>query len=78
MSRRPAPDSVFQSLKELTVDNEHAVYVGDSDVDIQTSNNAENPSISVLRGFREKEFLVEQGGKVFAETPKELLCLLQD
>lgn len=76
--RKPAPDAVFQALKELNVDKEHAVYVGDSDVDIQTANNAEIPCISVLWGFREKEFLVEQGGKVFAETPKELLCLLQD
>lgn len=76
--RKPAPDAVFQILKELSMDKESAVYVGDSEVDIKTAENAKIPCISVLWGFREKDFLKENGGTVFVETPEELLDLLKD
>lgn len=76
--RKPAPDAVFQILKELSADKESAVYVGDSEVDIKTAENAKIPCISVLWGFREKDFLKENGGTVFVETPEELLNLLKD
>lgn len=76
--RKPAPDAVFQILKELSTDKESAVYVGDSEVDIKTAENAKIPCISVLWGFREKDFLKENGGTVFVETPEELLNLLKD
>ena len=76
--RKPAPDGVFQILKELQVEKDQVAYVGDSDVDIQTAKNADIPCISVLWGFREKQFLINQGGTVFAETPEELLNLLKD
>lgn len=51
--KKPAPDTVFAALKELGVEKECAVYVGDSDVDIATARNAGIPCISVLWGFRE-------------------------
>lgn len=76
--RKPAPDAVLQILKELSAEKESAVYVGDSEVDIKTAENAKIPCISVLWGFREKDFLKEKGGMVFAETPEELLDLLRD
>lgn len=78
LRRKPAPDAVFQILKELSMDKESAVYVGDSEVDIKTAENAKIPCISVLWGFREKDFLKENGGTVFVETPEELLDLLKD
>ena len=76
VKRKPSPDVVYETLKELQIEKEEAVYVGDSEVDIQTARNAEIPCISVLWGFRKKEFLMEQGGSVFVETPKEMLSLL--
>lgn len=77
VQRKPSPDVVFETLRELEIGKDEAVYVGDSEVDIQTAKNAGIPCISVLWGFRKKEFLVEQGGAVFAETPEELLSLLK-
>lgn len=59
--RKPAPDSVFQALSDLGVDRERAVYVGDSDVDLQTARNAGIDCISVCWGFRSREFLIGQG-----------------
>ena len=71
--KKPAPDTVFAALKELGVDKNGAVYVGDSDVDIQTARNSGLPCISVLWGFRDKDFLIQNGAETFVSTPSELL-----
>ena len=71
--RKPAPDTVFAALKALGVGKENAVYVGDSDVDIQTARNADIPCISVLWGFRDRDFLLQNGAETFISTPSELL-----
>ena len=71
--KKPAPDTVFAALRELGVGAEKAVYVGDSDVDIQTAHNAGLPCISVLWGFRDRDFLIQHGAETFVSTPQELL-----
>ena len=71
--RKPAPDTVFAALRRLGVGKEGAVYVGDSDVDIQTAANAGLPCISVLWGFRDRDFLIQHGAKTFISAPSELL-----
>lgn len=71
--KKPAPDTVIAALKALGVGKEQAVYVGDSDVDILTARNSGIPCISVLWGFRDKEFLLQHGADTFVSTPSELL-----
>lgn len=71
--RKPAPDTVFAALKALGVGKEDAAYVGDSDVDIQTARNAGLPCISVLWGFRDRDFLISHGAQTFITHPVELL-----
>lgn len=61
--KKPAPDTVYQALKELQTEPEQAVYVGDSEVDIQTAALAGMDEIIVTWGFREKQFLLRQGAK---------------
>lgn len=61
ISRKPAPDSVYQALKELGVDKARAVYVGDSDVDLHTAQNAGMEPAIVTWGFRSRAYLLEQG-----------------
>ena len=73
--KKPAPDTVFAALRQLGVGKEQAVYVGDSDVDIQTAANAGLPCISVLWGFREKDFLIQHGATTFISAPSDLLNL---
>ena len=74
--RKPAPDMVEQALNELGSTKEEAIYIGDSEVDLQTARNSNLPCISVLWGFRNKDYLIEQGATTFAETPEELVQLL--
>lgn len=70
--RKPAPDTVEQALGELGASREEAVYVGDSDVDIETARNAGMPCISVTWGFRDEEFLRAHGGRNFAADPEDV------
>ena len=71
--KKPAPDTVLQALSQLGVGQEGAVYVGDSDVDIQTARNSGLPCISVLWGFRDREFLLAHGAETFVSQPSELV-----
>ena len=71
--KKPAPDTVNEALSQLGVDGRHAVYVGDSDVDLQTARNAGLPCISVLWGFRDKDFLMANGATTFITSPEELI-----
>lgn len=71
--KKPAPDTVFAALRRLGVESAGAVYVGDSDVDVQTAANAGLPCISVLWGFRDRDFLIQNGAKTFISAPSELL-----
>lgn len=72
IKKKPAPDTVMEALRRLGVDKTGAVYVGDSDVDLMTARNSGLPCISVLWGFRDKEFLLQHGATIFIEKPEEL------
>ena len=58
---KPAPDIVFDILRETGVAKENALYVGDSGVDMQTARNAGVESVGVTWGFRSEEELREHG-----------------
>ncbi len=74
--RKPYPDMVYISARELGVELSECVYIGDSEVDIITAKNAGVDCISVLWGFRDKAMLAEYGGSVFAENTDELYGLI--
>lgn len=74
--KKPAPDSVYYVLDTLHISKEDAIYIGDSEVDIETAKNAEIDSIIVEWGFRDKAFLVEKGANVFAKEPADIVSIL--
>lgn len=71
--KKPAPDTVREALRQLGVTTKNAVYVGDSDVDIETAYNSGLPCISVLWGFRDRDFLLSHGATTLISCPEELL-----
>jgi phosphoglycolate phosphatase len=73
--KKPAPDTVIEALRQLGVSKDNAVYIGDSDVDVMTAQNTGIPCISVLWGFRDKDFLIAHGATTFVEKPEEILSL---
>ena len=72
--RKPAPDSVMAVLEELGIPREDAVYIGDSEVDYLTSQNAEMDAIMVDWGFRGEAFLRECGATNIVRRPEELIA----
>ena len=71
--KKPAPDTVIEALRQLGADANSAVYIGDSDVDIDTARAAGMPCISVLWGFRDKDFLIQHGAETLVESPEEIV-----
>ena len=69
---KPEPDMVIKAMEELGATKENSVYIGDSEVDIQTAVNVGIPCISVLWGFRDKKFLEKSGGNIFIDSMKNL------
>lgn len=72
ISKKPAPDTVLEAMRQLGVKPEECVYVGDSDVDIDTARNSGLPCISVLWGFRDKDFLMAHGATTFISDPMQI------
>lgn len=70
--KKPAPDTVYMALDELESSAETSIYVGDSEVDIQTAKNSGMDCISVSWGFKTKEFLEQNGASVIIDTPLEI------
>ena len=71
--KKPSPDTVDEAIRQLKVSREDAVYIGDSDVDVMTARNSNMPCISVLWGFRDRDFLMQHGATTFVAAPKELM-----
>ncbi len=74
--KKPAPDTVIEALRELGSEKENSVYIGDSDVDLKTAESSEMPCISVLWGFRNKDFLLKNGAEHFAEKAEDIKLIL--
>lgn len=74
--RKPAPDTVLAALSALNVTAEDAAYVGDSEVDLATAENAQMDCVAVTWGFRDEEFLITKGAKTLAHNAEELKELL--
>ena len=73
VKRKPSPDGVYAIMERLGAKAEETVFIGDSEVDIRTAENAGVDCLAVTWGFRDKQELIENGGKTLVATPKELL-----
>ena len=74
--RKPAPDTVLTAASQIGLSVGQCVYVGDSEVDLQTARNAGMDCISVTWGFRDEAQLIEAGASILVRTPQELESLL--
>ena len=72
--RKPAADMVYKAMASIGADT--CIYVGDSDVDVLTANNAGVPCLSVLWGFRGEAELTAAGADALAAKPEDILTYL--
>ena len=77
--RKPAPDMVNEAIRQLSVlhgrdiPKSECIYVGDSEVDLQTARNSQLPCIAVSWGFRDRHWLLQCGATTIIDHPLELL-----
>lgn len=74
--RKPAPDSVFAVLESIGADVKRTVYLGDSEVDVQTAHNAGLPCISCLWGFRSRAVIEREHPEYIIERPEDILNII--
>jgi cysteine synthase A len=78
IKRKPAPDALFAVMERLGVNERETLYVGDSDVDVQTAKNAGVDCVAVTWGFRDETFLAKHGATKFVRSPLEILEYYKD
>lgn len=76
IARKPAPDEVDEVLRLLNMERNRAVYIGDSEVDIETAANAGIDCIGVSWGYRDRKWLQECGAEVIVDDVSQLRQLL--
>ncbi len=74
--KKPSPEMVDMIIEKSGVDKSRVVYIGDSDVDIRTAENAGIDMIAVDWGFRSREFLIENGADVIVSDAEVLWAFL--
>lgn len=74
--RKPAPDGIFSIMEDMSAAAGSVMYVGDSEVDMETGNNAGVTTVGVLWGFRTKDVLENSGAHHIVSEPMELLELI--
>ena len=75
---KPDPALLYQLMEKMGASAEETLFVGDSEVDIQTACNGNIKSCGVLWGFRDREVLERQGAYVLAEDARELYAVIRE
>lgn len=70
--RKPDPKPINAIIDEFGLSKNEVVYIGDSEVDLLTANNAKINHIIVTWGFRDRAFLERNGAKNLVESMEEL------
>ncbi len=70
--KKPDPEGVFCIADELKVNIEDCIFVGDTNIDINTAKNCKIRSIGVLWGFRDKKELTDAGADYIVSSPSEI------
>lgn len=74
--RKPAPDTVNAAMEALGVTPDECVYVGDSEVDVDTARNAHTDCVCVSWGYRSRAALRDAGAKVIVDDADQLADIL--
>ena len=73
INKKPSPDGVNVIISALGVDKSECIYVGDSEVDIETANNSGIPCLTVTWGYKDIDFLYNRGASTLIYSPEDIL-----
>ncbi len=74
---KPDPQIDLEIMAVAGVEPSETIHIGDSGVDMQTAHAAGVRAVGVTWGFRSREELAENQADVIADTPQEILGLLE-
>lgn len=75
--RKPDPDGVYSVMEKLGLCADDILYIGDSEVDIETGRNAQVTTLGATWGFRTVEELKRAGARHLIRQPLECLEYLR-
>ena len=73
---KPDPEPVIALMERMGAEKETTLFVGDSNVDIQTAKNSGIASCGVLWGFRTRQELEQEGADYLVSTSEELCGII--
>jgi phosphoglycolate phosphatase len=73
---KPNPHAALEIAATMGVEPARCLFVGDSEIDVQTGRHAGMTSVGVLWGFRSQAVLEEAGAHILLAHPNELSELL--
>lgn len=73
---KPSPEGLEKLLKDLNLNREECLYIGDTATDMQTGKNGKLYTIGVLWGFRGREELESSGADVIISHPSEIIDII--
>lgn len=76
--RKPFTDSIEEAIRQLGADRDEVLFVGDSEVDVETAVNAKLPCVAMTWGFRDRDELIQCGAEHLADTADELYALIHE
>ncbi|MDR2068580.1 MAG: HAD-IA family hydrolase [Spirochaetaceae bacterium] len=74
--RKPDPASTWEILTELDRTPRETIFMGDSEIDVETARAADCHALGVSWGFRDRAVLEAAGAGRIIDTPGELLPLM--
>ncbi len=72
VKRKPSPDTVLAAASQMGLMASDCVYIGDTEVDLETARNAGMDCIPVSWGFRTEEQLRAAGAEAIIRSPEDL------
>ena len=75
VERKPSPEGALEIAKELDAEPKNCLYIGDSNVDMQTGTAAGMDTVGVLWGFRCRSELEQSHAKHIVRHPNEILSI---
>lgn len=73
---KPDATSAVMLAKEMGFEKDECIYVGDTNVDMQTGKSAGFYTVGVLWGFRDRKELEDNGADMIVSKPMEILTLI--
>jgi phosphoglycolate phosphatase len=73
LPRKPDPHIALEMVKALGLSSDQVVFVGDSDIDMETAVRAGMTPVGVLWGYQAPERLISAGASTLLSSPRDLL-----